>query len=128
MFRKLIEIGRHMDHAKNPYNILIWMGRMLDDKFFFKYVVDQAPQVVVAYVNYLDQMMWLRPIDEFFRLFPPIKRYGDDGMWDYHSTLAMIRSEFGPIFCANDLKELLMTACYENRYVQNVGLAYMCRE
>ncbi|WP_027725452.1 hypothetical protein [Tuberibacillus calidus] len=102
------------------YNLLIRFGRYLDEGKEFK------PEVVLSTVEYIDRKLRWTPVKDFFRLFPPIKDYDNEsGWWDYQSTLEMIKNDFGKRFGKDDFKHLLMNACYENRFVQEVGVAYL---
>lgn len=101
------------------YNNLIILGRNLEGKH------EYSPELILAWVGKIEEQLRWTPVADFFRLFPPIKRYADDGTWDYHSTLDMIQREYGETFGKDALKHLLMTSCYENRFVQNIGYAWM---
>lgn len=108
-----------MSRQKIGYRNLLVLGRKL--KAGVKY---EPEQIIMAISLIEEQLMWT-PIEDFFRLFPPIKRYADDGMWDYKSTLQMIERDFGERFGKGDFTTLLMTKCYENPFVHAVGIAFM---
>ncbi|MCL6599531.1 MAG: hypothetical protein K6T81_12435 [Alicyclobacillus macrosporangiidus] len=109
----------------SPYSALIKFGRTLEDHSFASYFAEQYPEYVVAFVEQVDRELRFTPVSDFFSVFPPVKRYADDGIWDYHSTLRMIDRRLGTHFGKNDFKHLLMTECYENRFVHLVGYAFM---
>ncbi|PAF37863.1 hypothetical protein CHH58_06645 [Terribacillus saccharophilus] len=65
-----------------------------------------------------------RSTEEFFTLFPPIKNYVDDGSWDYTSSLKF-KQKLGPIFTKKSFNKLLMTHCYENPFISELGTALL---
>jgi hypothetical protein len=103
----------------DAYNLLIRFGRMLEDGHKF------SPELVLSTVQYIDNNLRWTPVEDFFRLFPPLKRYEDDGSWDYNSTLDFRKERFGERFGKDDFLELLMNTTYENRFLRRVGLAFM---
>lgn len=103
----------------NPYNSIIIIGKALTNG------MKPADLDIVATVDNLErQLQWTR-VDQFFQVFPPIKNYQEDGTWCYKSTMEMIRTEFGERFSKDDFKKLLMTRCYENRYLSALGLSWV---
>lgn len=111
--------------AANAYSKLIRLGRMLKDHSHANKIVDDAPEVILSIVNTIE--VWLRftPVDDFFSIFPPLKRYDDDGTWDYQSTLKMRQDLLGTHFGKDDFKHLIMSSCYENKWLRLVGVSYM---
>ncbi|GMA52013.1 hypothetical protein GCM10025857_68190 [Alicyclobacillus contaminans] len=109
----------------SAYAQLIKFGRVLENHSFASDFAKQYPEEVVAFVEATDRQVRFTPVADFFSLFPPIKRYADDGMWDYHSTLRMIEERLGTHFGKDEFKHLLMSDCYENRFVHLVGYAFM---
>lgn len=118
-----------MNHEKQSagrtYAQLIKFGRLLESYDKAQAMCDEHPEVILAFVDSIErQLLWTKT-DDFFSLFPPIKHYEDDGIWDYHSTMAMRKEELGTHFGKDDFKELLMNRCYENEYLQLVGIAFV---
>lgn len=107
------------------YAQLINFGRMLKNHHHAQQVCDEYPEQVLAFVNMIDQQLRFTKVDDFFSLFPPIKRYKDDGIWDYKSTMQMRKEELGSHFGKDAFKNLIMTTCYENKYLRLVGLSFM---
>lgn len=105
----------------NPYNMMIKLGRLIIDKGF---KVEDNPHEVFNYFSAMSDYMEGRSVNEFFTLFPPIKRYEDDGTWDYHSTLEL-KQKLGETFTRESFQEILMSHCYENKYIWVLGLAFM---
>jgi len=108
-----------MNRQKLGYRNLIILGRNIRNGAKYE------PEEILAVVHKIEEQLMWTPIEDFFRLFPPIKRYEDDGSWNYQSTLEMIKSEFGERFGKDDLIKLPMTHCYENKFVQTVGIKFM---
>ncbi|WP_041638026.1 hypothetical protein [Anoxybacillus flavithermus] len=108
-----------MDRQKLGYRNLLVLGRNI------KHGARYTPEEIIAFVSKIEEQLMWTPTKDFFRLFPPIKRYEDDGSWSYHDTLKMINREFGERFGKNDFLKLLMTHCYENKFVQMVGIKFM---
>lgn len=108
-----------MSRQKTGYRNLLVLGRNL--KVGVKYTAEE----IVAFVYKIEEQLRWTPTQDFFRLFPPIKRYEDDGSWNYHDALEMINREFGERFGKNDFLKLLMTHCYENKFVQLVGIKFL---
>lgn len=108
-----------MDRQKLGYRNLLVLGRNI------KSGARYTPEEFIVYVSKIEEQLMWTPTKDFFRLFPPIKRYEDDGSWSYHSTLEMINREFGERFGKGDFLKLLMTHCYENKFVQIVGIKFM---
>lgn len=110
----------------NPYNHLIKLGRILKDHKTASELAEQYPSETLGCIESIDRQMRFTKVSDFFSLFPPIKRYADDGVWDYKSTLSMIEKRLGTHFGKDDFKHLLMSECYENKFVHLVGYAFMC--
>ena len=108
-----------MNRQKLGYRNLIILGRNIRNGAKYE------PEEILAFVHKIEEQLMWTPIEDFFRLFPPIKRYEDDGTWNYQNTLEMIKSEFGERFGKDDLSKLLLTPCYENKFVLAVGLKFM---
>lgn len=106
------------------YAKLIRFGRMLSDHRTASRYSKEHPGIVLSFVNAVDQELLWTSIDDFFSLFPPIKRYEEDGTWDFNSTIEM-RNEFGTKFGKDEFKELLMSRCYENKWIHLVGFSFM---
>jgi hypothetical protein len=111
--------GRRVDRQKLGYRNLLVLGRNI------KHGARYTPEEIIAFVSKIEEQLMWTPTKDFFRLFPPIKRYEDDGSWSYHSTLEMIDREFGERFGKGDFLKLLMTHCYENKFVQLVGIKFL---
>lgn len=105
----------------NPYNMMISLGRMIVDKGL---KVEEQPEEVLNYFSVMSDLMKGRSVNEFFTVFPPVKRYADDGTWDYFSTLEL-KQRLGETFTRESFQELLMSHCYENKYMWVLGLAFM---
>ncbi|MCP1355055.1 hypothetical protein [Aneurinibacillus migulanus] len=103
----------------NPYNAIVIVGRNLISGH------EYTPEQIIGIVDFIDKKLKWKSVDEFFEIFPPIKRYKNDGIWDYHSTLEMRRKRLGERFTGNDFKMLIMTTCYENKYLSEIGFAWM---
>jgi len=108
------------------YAQIIKFGRLLEDHTLATKMSKERPELILGFVESVERQLRFTEVDEFFALFPPIKRYGDDGTWDYNSTLEMRRDRLGTHFGKDDFKHLIMSSCYENRFVQLVGLSFMC--
>ncbi|MFD2334740.1 hypothetical protein ACFSR7_36315 [Cohnella sp. GCM10020058] len=102
------------------------LGRILENHRYASEFARENPHIVLTIVNAADKELRWTKVSEFFSLFPPIKRYEDDGTWCYNSTKKMIREDFRETFGKGDIKMLLMTRCYENKFFHLVGFAYMC--
>ncbi|MGG2091901.1 hypothetical protein AB1283_04110 [Bacillus sp. S13(2024)] len=98
----------------DAYNLLIRFGRFLDQGHEFE------PEIVLATIEFINKKLQWTPVEDFFRVFPPIKEFEDDGSWDYKSTLEYIKENYGERFGKDDFIDLLMTHCYENRYVREL--------
>lgn len=109
----------------NGYDILLKLGRKLGNHKRASELAKSDPQMILSAVTAAERALLWKKVSDFFSLFPPIKRYDDDGSWDYHSTMKMIQEDLGTTFGKDDLKMLLMSRCYENRFIGLVGLAYM---
>ncbi|MGE7936798.1 hypothetical protein [Bacillus paramycoides] len=107
----------------NPYNLLIKLGRILDG--FPTEFAKTNPDLVLMVINKVDELMLFKRIKEFFTLFPPIKNYVEDGTWTYKNTLEHVANNHGEYFGKDVFKEFLMNRCYENKFIFNVGLAFM---
>ncbi|PAD36349.1 hypothetical protein [Terribacillus saccharophilus] len=105
----------------NPYNSMIRVGRLLRHK---KITPENNAAELQQYFAALESHMAGRSTEEFFKLFPPIKNYVEDGTWDYSSSLKF-KKELGPFFTKESFIELLMTRCYENPFISKLGLAFM---
>ncbi|MEK5469288.1 hypothetical protein MKY64_30250 [Paenibacillus sp. FSL R7-0210] len=106
----------------NPYESMIKFGRILVGAPNVD-MAEQKPELIIQFVKLVEKDLLFKPIDDFFLLFPPIKRYEDDGMWDYFSTQEMRVNKLGTHFGKGDLAHLLMTRCYENKYIIELGHA-----
>ncbi|WP_079708581.1 hypothetical protein [Paraliobacillus ryukyuensis] len=104
----------------NPYNMMIKLGRLIEQGLD----VDEQPKEVFNYFSVMSDFMEGKSVDAFFNVFPPIKRYEDDGTWDYFSTLRL-KQKLGKTFTRESFQELLMSHCYENIYLMNLGSAFM---
>ena len=109
----------------NGYEMLLKLGRKLGSHSGASEYARSNPESVLSTVATAEKALLWTKIGDFFSLFPPIKRYDDDGSWDYKSTLQMIKKDFGTSFGKDDLKMLLMSKCYENKFIHLVGFAYM---
>lgn len=107
------------------YAAIIRFGRLLESKTTTRKIVSEKPEIVLGFVESVDKALLWTSIDDFFLLFPPIKRYENDGTWDYASTQEMRKNRLGTHFGKDDFKHLLMTTCYENKFAQNVGYAFI---
>lgn len=116
---KMDKRGEIVNRQKNGYRNLLVLGRNL--KAGAKY----EPEEIIAAISLIEEQLLWTPVEDFFRLFPPIKRYTDDGTWDYKSTLKMIEEDLGERFGKGDFLKLLMMGCYENPFVNRVGIAFM---
>ncbi|MBN6886996.1 hypothetical protein ACUXCC_002003 [Cytobacillus horneckiae] len=112
-------ITTFLENKDKPYNLMLILGRNIEVGVTF------PPDLMISLVDVIEKKIRWTPIDEFFQLFPPVKRYEDDGIWDYKSTLEMVANKFGETFGKDDFKYLLMTSCYENKFIQNIGFAWM---
>ncbi|MBA2878007.1 hypothetical protein HNR63_001061 [Anoxybacillus kamchatkensis] len=108
-----------MNRQKIGYRNLIVLGRNIRNGAQYK------PEEILAFVHTIEEQLRWTPTEDFFCLFPPIKRYEDDGSWSYHGTLEMINREFGERFGKNDFLKLLMTHCYDNKFVRIVGIKFL---
>jgi hypothetical protein len=103
----------------DAYNLIIRFGRMISNGHKFE------PELVLSTIQYIDKELRWTPIADFFTLFPPIKNHEDDGTWDYKTTNEMIQRDLGERFGKGDFLHLLMNRCYENKYLEFVGMAFV---
>lgn len=106
------------------YAQIIKFGRLLENHQKAKEFTDDHPEVVMAFVDSIDRQLLWTSTDDFFSAFTPIKRYSDDGRWDYHSTMRMRKEQLGSHFGTGDFKDVIMSACHENKYLKLVGLSF----
>lgn len=109
--------------VNNPYNLLIKLGRILDGSP--TEFARTNPELVLTVINKVDELILFKRIEDFFSLFPPIKNYVEDGTWTYKSILEHVANNHGEYFGKDVFKEFLMNRCYENKFIYNVGLAFM---
>lgn len=107
------------------YAQIIKFGRLLNNHTEANDFCDHHPEVVLQFVNAIDQQLMWTSVDEFFSVFPPIKEYRDDDTWDYKSTLKMKNERLGTHFGKDDFKHIIMTNCYENKWLHLVGISFM---
>ncbi|QDL76980.1 hypothetical protein D9Y32_05685 [Bacillus licheniformis] len=84
----------------------------------------EQPEKVLSTIELIVTLMDGREVKEFFTLFPPIKYYIDDGTWNYDSTLEKMNS-LGERFTSDSFLTLLMSHCYENRFIKRLGVGFM---
>jgi hypothetical protein len=107
------------------YAQLIKFGRVLENHKKANKMSDENPNHILAFVDSVDcQLLWTST-DDFFSVFTPVKRYADDGRWDYRSTMKMRAEELGTHFGKNDFKQLLMSDWHQNKYLHLVGISFM---
>lgn len=104
-----------------PYNMIIKLGRLIRN---YGFQVEDDPQGTFNYFSIMSDLMEGRSVEEFFTVFPPIKTYQDDGTWNYQSTLEF-KQKLGKTFTRESFQSLLMSHCYENKYLLPLGLAFM---
>jgi hypothetical protein len=107
------------------YAQLIKFGRLLENHKRANEITDDKPELIMHIVDMIDKDLRFTKVDDFFSIFPPIKRYKDDGSWDYKSTMEMRQERLGTHFGKDDFKHLIMSSCYENKYLHLVGLSFM---
>jgi hypothetical protein len=107
------------------YAQLIRFGRLLENYKTANDLSRRHPGLILQFVDAVDHQLLWTSTDEFFSVFTPIKRYADDGMWDYKSTMEMRKERLGTHFGKDDFKQILMTKCHENRYLHLVGISFM---
>lgn len=100
---------------------MIKLGRLLKNSNF---KVEDNPQGVFDYFSLLSDLMEGRAVGEFFTLFPPIKEYEEFGAWNYRFTLEL-KEKLGETFTRKNFQSLLMSHCYESKYLLPLGLAFM---
>lgn len=105
----------------NPYNMMIKLGRAVLDNGL---KVEDHLQEVFNYFSVMSDLMEGESVEEFFTVFPPIKRYVDDGSWNYDSSLKR-KNNLGKTFTRESFQHLLMTSCYENKFLCALGLSFM---
>ncbi|PAF21734.1 hypothetical protein CHH49_09840 [Terribacillus saccharophilus] len=105
----------------NPYNSIIRVGRFLRHK---KISPDKNAVELQQYFLALESHMAGRSTEEFFELFPLIKIYMDDGSWDYPSSLKF-KQKLGSFFTKHSWNKVLMTHCYENPFISELGTALL---
>lgn len=108
--------------AAEGYAMIIRVGRIVKNH---PNVPTDNPLGILHALRIAERELMFTPIEDFFSIFPPIKRYEDDGSWDYKSTLDFRNENFGTHFGRGDLMKLLMTRCYENKFVGRFGIAIM---
>ncbi|PAF34124.1 hypothetical protein CHH69_17390 [Terribacillus saccharophilus] len=105
----------------NPYNSMIRVGRLLRHN---RITPEDNAEELQQYFTALESHMIGRSTEEFFKLFPPIKNYVEDGSWDYPSSLKF-KQKLGPFFTKKSFNKLLMTHCYENPFISELGTALL---
>ncbi|MBT2601248.1 MULTISPECIES: hypothetical protein [unclassified Oceanobacillus] len=105
----------------DAYNMIIKLGRLIKNDGF---QVKKNPQGVFNYFSLLSDLMEGRSVEEFFTVFPPIKDYEDHGSWNYQSTIEL-KQELGEKFTRESFQSLLMSHCYESKYLLPLGIAFM---
>jgi hypothetical protein len=105
----------------NPYNSMIRIGRLLR---YNKITPENNAAELQQYFAALESQMAGRSTEEFFTLFPPIKDYVDNGTWDYPSSLKL-KQNLGPFFTKKSWNKVLMTHCYENPFISELGTALL---
>ena len=105
------------------YSQLIKFGRLLEKHHIASNMAHERPDIILSFVEGINRQLRFTKVDEFFSLFPPIKRYEEDGTWNYKSTMEMIKNDLGSHFGKSDFIHLLTTHCYENKWLKLVGLA-----
>ncbi|KON87487.1 hypothetical protein AF332_12045 [Sporosarcina globispora] len=104
------------------YNQLIKLGRKIKSD---KSIKDRSPEYIVNEIDSIEKKLQWSSIDDFFKLFPPVKKNADDGTWNYKSALEFIRINFGERFGRDDFKKIITNGLYENPYLFKVGVAYL---
>lgn len=104
-----------------PYNLMIKMGRELVKG---SKLPEEKPKMFLGFIDDVSYLMSGRKVDDFFTLFPPVKKYEDYGTWNYQSTLNF-KNDLGEYFTEDSFKELLMTYCYENELIHKLGVGFM---
>lgn len=107
------------------YAQLIKFGRVLENHHRANQMCDEHPELILQFVALIDKSLRFTKVDDFFSVFTPIKRYADDGMWDYHSTMKMRQEKFGTHFGKDDFKHVIMSDCHQNKYLHLVGISFM---
>lgn len=114
-------------NVAETYGSLIRMGRIIKrhNGFGGLTMAEKSPEMVIAFVDSIDKELRFTSVNDFFSIFPPIKRYSNDGFWNYYSVLQMREDQLGSHFGKDDFLDLLMTHCYENKYLRAVGIEFM---
>jgi hypothetical protein len=107
------------------YAQIIKFGRLLKNHKTANDFTDEHPEIVLAFVESIDKQLLWTSTDDFFSIFTPIKRYADDGMWDYHSTMKMRKERLGTHFGKDDFKHVIMTDCHQNKFLHLIGISFM---
>jgi hypothetical protein len=123
--KKKMEVYRMTQTIGKTYAQLIKFGRLLENHEKANEVTDERPDIIFAFVESVDRQLLWTSTDDFFSVFPPVKRYVDDGSWDYKSTLDMRQERLGTHFGKDDFKHLIMNSCYENKHLRLVGVSFM---
>lgn len=114
-----------MQPIAKTYSQLIKFGRILENHQNANQMSDDHPEVILHFVNLLDKNLRFTKVDDFFSVFTPIKRYADDGMWDYSSTMKMREERLGTHFGKDDFKHLIMTDCHQNKFLHLIGISFI---
>lgn len=114
-----------MQSIGRTYAQLIMFGRLLENHHNADKMSDDHPELILHFVNLIDKNLRFTKVDDFFSVFTPIKRYADDGMWDYHSTMKMRNERLGTHFGKDDFKHVIMSDCHQNKYLHLVGISFM---
>ncbi|WP_010278896.1 hypothetical protein [Paenibacillus senegalensis] len=101
------------------------LGRALNNHQKASAFAKEHPELIISLVEDAEKAIQWTSVQNFFSLFPPIKRYKDDGTWCFKSTKQMIQEDMGDKFGKDDLKLLLSSKCYENKFIHLVGFAFM---
>jgi hypothetical protein len=85
----------------------------------------ENPEAVLQAINFINYHITWSKVDDFFKAFTVVKRYKDDGFWDYKSSNEYIKENLGERFTKDDFKQLVMSDITSNKYLHNVGFGYM---
>ena len=107
------------------YAQLIKFGRLLKSEKTLDDMANERPDLILSFVWSVEHQLMFTKVEDFFSIFPPIKRYEEDGTWNYRSTLEMAKERLGTHFGKDDFKHLLMTHCYENKWLRQIGVGFM---
>lgn len=123
--KELGELVKSAHIERNPKwacSLLVRLGRKLESN---PNLPKENPEAVLEAINFINYHITWSKVDDFFKGFTVVKRYEDDGCWDYKSSNEYIKENLGERFTGDDFKHLIMCRITSNKYLSKVGFGYM---